>query len=103
MNRRHQCLAAHALRIRHGPWRRWADNGALLRQAASADSGVLLTADKNTAGKNMECQQYLSNVGIGISVHRALPNRVEHILALAPTVLSALTTIRFGQVVHLRA
>jgi hypothetical protein len=78
----------------------WAsiDNGDLLRLAAAAGFEAFVTADRN-----LEHQQNIARVGLGIIVLRAWSNRREHMLPLAPLVVEALVALQPGQVVHVGA
>lgn len=75
----------------------WAsiDNGELLRLAVTTGFEAFVTADRN-----MEYQQNVARIGLGIVVLHARSNRREHLLPLAPVVMEALVTLRPGQVVH---
>lgn len=70
-------------------------NGALLR-LAEANFDVFVTADRN-----VQYQQNLSSGVIGIVVLVASNDRFETSLPLCPAALSAISTIRQGQVVRL--
>jgi hypothetical protein len=71
-------------------------NGALLSAAAAAGFDALVTADRN-----LEYQQDLRRVRLGIVVLRAPSNRVADMLTLAPSVLKALAVIVPGQVIRI--
>jgi hypothetical protein len=71
-------------------------NGKLLSEATAAGFAVLVTADQN-----LEYQQDLRRVRLGIIVLRAPSNRVADILALAPRILEALVTIEPGQIARI--
>lgn len=75
----------------------WAsiDNGELLRLAAKAGFEAFVTADRN-----LQHQQNVARIGIGIVVLRARSNRREHMLPLATLVVEALATVQPGQVVQ---
>ena len=70
-------------------------NGELLR-AVCDDHDVFLTIDQN-----LQYQQNLSSFPIAIVVVRASSNRCDDILPLLPEILSALDTIRPGDLVIL--
>ncbi len=72
-------------------------NGELLRLAAS-DFDVLLTADQN-----LEHQQNLRRVDVGIVVLVAVNNRIETLRPLVSTVLAQVVTIRPGELVRVGA
>jgi len=72
-------------------------NGELLRRA-SAEFDVLVTGDQN-----LEYQQNLLNLSIGIVVVVAPDNRVETYAELAPGILHAIESTRSGVVVHVVA
>jgi len=72
-------------------------NGELLRLAAS-DFDVLLTADQN-----LEHQQNLRRVDVGIIVLVAVNNRIETLRPLVSTVLAQVVTIRPGELVRVGA
>ncbi len=73
-------------------------NGDLLRRAVAAGFTAFVTADRN-----VEHQQNIAKLGLGIIVLIARSNRIEHVQALAPRVVEVLHTLRPGQVVHVRA
>ena len=68
-------------------------NGELVRRAEAAGFDVFLMADRN-----LEYQQNLSRVGVGILVLLARSNRLEHLRPLVPDILAALATVRPGTV-----
>jgi len=70
-------------------------NGELLHRAAAAGFDVFLTPDRN-----LEYQQNLSRVRLGIVVLRARTNRIEELLPLVPRLLELLPTARPGTVTH---
>ncbi len=72
-------------------------NGELLRLAAS-DFDVLLTADQN-----LEHQQNLRRVDVGIVVLVAVNNRIKTLRPLVSTVLAQVVTIRPGELVRVGA
>ena len=69
-------------------------NGELL-QLASAEFDLLLTADRN-----LEHQQNLARVGVGIAVLIARTNRIEDLRPLLPALLAGISNIRSGQLVR---
>lgn len=69
-------------------------NGELLRRA-SGEFDVLVTGDQN-----LEYQQNLVGLGVGIIVISAPNNRVETITGLAPRIAAAIVEVRPGQVVR---
>lgn len=75
----------------------WAsiENGELLRLAVAAGFEVFVTADRN-----VEYQQNVARIGLGLVVLAGRSNRREHMMPLAPQVVAALTTLQPGQVVH---
>lgn len=70
-------------------------NGELLLRAAAAGFDAFVTADRN-----LEFQQNIGRVGLGVVVLIAPSNDREDILPLAPQVIEALATIGPGQVVQ---
>lgn len=73
-------------------------NGELLHRAAADGFSVLVTMDRS-----MEYQQNIARAGLGVVVLVARSNKVEDVLPLAPGVITALATLRAGQVIHVRA
>ncbi len=73
-------------------------NGRLLARAEADGFDALVTADQN-----IEYQQNLEGVGVGIIVLAALTNRIEDLLPLVPALLEALSTVRAGEVLTVRA
>lgn len=69
-------------------------NGELLRVAAK-DFDVLLTVDRN-----LEYQQNLSGVEIGVIVVDTPSNDVDVLRPMMPAVREALTRVRPGTVIH---
>jgi predicted nuclease of predicted toxin-antitoxin system len=67
-------------------------NGALLRQAANAGFGALLTMDKR-----MPDQQNLAQIGLAIVIIRAQNSRLVTLKPLVADILSALGDIQPGQ------
>ena len=70
-------------------------NGELLRRAAAAGYGALVTMDRN-----LEYQQYVAQAGIGVIVLIAPSNRIGDLRPLAAEVDQALASLQPGQVVH---
>jgi predicted nuclease of predicted toxin-antitoxin system len=70
-------------------------NGALLARAAAAGFQALVTVDRN-----LEHQQNLSLVKVGIIVIRARSNRIQDLLPLVPDLLNALEQARPGQLLR---
>ncbi len=71
----------------------WASvgNGELLRRAAAEGFGALVTVDRN-----LEYQQDVARVGLGVVVLLAPTNAIGDLLPLAPDVLITLETLRPG-------
>ena len=76
---------------------RWSGlpNGQLLRRAVAERFDALVTVDRS-----LEYQQNVAAIGLGVVVLIARSNRPEDLVPLAPAVLTALETLRPGQVVH---
>lgn len=72
-------------------------NGELLR-AAAREFGAMVTMDRN-----LEFQQNLQVLDLGVVVLRARSNAYGVVAPLIPKVNNALRTIRPGQVIHVRA
>lgn len=72
-------------------------NGELLRLAA-VEFDVFVTADQN-----LQYQQNLAGVDIGIIVMAAVTTRLDDLRPLVPGVLNALTSIQPGDVVRVAA
>lgn len=70
-------------------------NGVLLRNAAS-NFDVLVTVDKN-----IEHQQNLATLPIGILILSAWSNRLQDLLPLIPKALVAVETISTGEIVKI--
>ena len=77
----------------------WASikNGELLRLAES-EFDVFVTADRN-----LSFQQNLAQRRIAILVLHAKSNRFQDLLPLAPRILTALTTIKRGELMGINA
>ena len=73
-------------------------NGELLRRGAEAGFDVLVTMDRN-----LQHQQNIARAGLGVVVVIAPNSRVETVLPLAPSIISALSQVRAGMVVHVGA
>jgi len=69
-------------------------NGELLRRA-SGHYEALVTMDQN-----IEHQQVISGLSLGIAVLHAPSNRLVHLRPLVPELLTALTALAPGQVQH---
>ena len=88
-------LVGHEVRtVQH---QRWAGtkNGELLRLAVEDGFESFLTADHN-----LEYQQNLQAVSLGIVVLVAASNALEDLLPLVPDTLEALSAIQPGQLVR---
>lgn len=70
-------------------------NGALLAKAAEQGFKVFLTADRN-----LQYQQHLPDIGVGIVVLRAYNNRIETLQPLVPAALDAIMHVQPGVVVR---
>lgn len=70
-------------------------NGALLT-AASAEFDVLITMDDN-----LPDQQNLANYDLAVFILRAPSKRIEDLVALIPTVVEQLGTLRPGTAVRI--
>ena len=70
-------------------------NGELLRRAAAAGFEAFITPDRN-----LEYQQHIPRVGVGVVVVRARTNRIEDLLPLVPRLLEVLLGARPGTVTH---
>ncbi len=75
-----------------------AKNGELLRRAAAAGFGALLTVDRS-----LEHQQPVATAGLGIIVLIAPTNRIQDLIPLVPNVLAALSELRPGHLVRVGA
>jgi Domain of unknown function (DUF5615) len=73
-------------------------NGELLRRAADAGFAGFITMDRN-----LQYQQNIGRLALGIVLLRAANNRVEAVLPLAPAVLIVLSQLRPGAVVEVGA
>lgn len=73
-------------------------NGDLLRRADADRFGVRITVDRN-----LEYQQHVAAIGLGVVILIARSNRTDDLVPLAPAVLTALETLRPGQVVRIGA
>ena len=73
-------------------------NGELLTKAEHAGFTVFLTGDQN-----LEFQQNISNRRLGVVVLCATSNALEDLLPLVPAALSAIATVRPGQLVRVEA
>ena len=77
----------------------WASikNGELLKLAES-DYDVFVTVDRN-----LSFQQNLVRLEIAVIVLRASSNRFQDLLPLTPKILTALTAIKRGELVEVKA
>jgi len=73
-------------------------NGALLTEAEEAGFSVFLTGDQN-----LEFQQNISKSRLGVVVLCAASNALEDLLPLVPAALTAIATVRPGQLVRVEA
>ena len=73
-------------------------NGALLTKAEDAGFSVFLTGDQN-----LEFQQDISKSRLGVVVRCAASNTLEDLLPLVPAALTAIATVRPGQLVRVEA
>ena len=73
-------------------------NGELLTNAEGAGFSVFLTGDQN-----LEFQQNISNRRLGVVVLCAASNALEDLLPLVPAALTAIATVRPGQLVRVEA
>jgi hypothetical protein len=73
-------------------------NGALLAKAEDAGFSVFLTGDQN-----LEFQQNISKSRLGVVVLCAVSNALEDLLPLVPAALTAIATVRPGQLVRVEA
>ncbi len=70
-------------------------NGALLRRAAAEGFAAFVTVDRN-----LEYQQHLPGVSLGVVALRARSNDIADLRPLMPEVLAVLPTVAPGQVVR---
>jgi hypothetical protein len=70
-------------------------NGELLRRAEAVGFNVLITADRN-----LEYQQNIARLGLGVVVLMVPKTDREEVLLLAPEILQALDRIKPGRVLH---
>lgn len=90
-------FANHETRTVPEMGRQGTKNGELIRMAAS-EFDVFLTADQN-----LEYQQNLSGISIGVIVLAALTTRLDDLRPLVPAALAAIDSIRPGDVVRVAA
>lgn len=85
---------------RTGQQESWAGlkNGELLAKAEDAGFSVFLTGDQN-----IEFQQNISKSRLGVVVLCGVSNALEDLLPLVPAALTAIATVRSGQLVHVEA
>lgn len=74
---------------------RGTSNGDLLRRAEAAGFNVLITADRN-----LEHQQNIAHLGLGVVVLMVPKTDREEVLLLAPEIQRALDRIEPGRVLH---
>ncbi len=90
-----QALAGHdVITVRQMGWTS-VGNGELLRRAAAAGFGALVTVDQS-----LEYQQNVARAELGVIVIIASSNRIVDVLPAAPSVLEALAGLQPGQVVR---
>ena len=91
-------LTGHAVRtVQQESWA-GLKNGALLKAAGAADFAILVTGDQN-----LQFQQNLTNVRLGVVVLCAASNALEDLLPLVPAALKAIAEARPGQVIRVEA
>ena len=73
-------------------------NGELLTQAEDSGFSVFVTGDQN-----LEFQQNISKSRLGVVVLCAASNALEDLLPLVPAALTAIATVRPGQLVRVEA
>ena len=71
-------------------------NGLLLQSAANAGFEVLITVDQN-----LTYQQNLKTLPLSVLILTAPRNKYELLAPLVPQALTALQSIRVGEVVHI--
>lgn len=78
----------------------WAglSNGELLRQASAAGFDVFITGDQN-----LQYQQNLTQITVGIIVVAARSNRIEDLLPLVPKLMDAISIVHPGEVIQIDA
>lgn len=87
-------IGHEVLTVRRMRWTGTA-NGELLRRAAAAGFKAIVTMDRN-----MQYQQNVSNLELGIVVVRAPSNALDDLRPLARDIVAALNHLDQGQVVH---
>ena len=92
------CLVGHDARTVHQESWAGLKNGALLTRAEDAGFLVFLTGDQN-----LEFQQNISKRRLGVVVLCAVSNALEDLLPLVPAGLTAITTVRPGQLIRVEA
>jgi len=73
-------------------------NGALLTRAEDAGFSVFVTGDQN-----LEFQQDISNRCLGVVILCATSNALEDLLPPVPAGLTAIATVRSGQLIRVEA
>ena len=91
-------LVGHDARTVHQESWAGLKNGALLTQAEGAGFSVFLTGDQN-----LEFQQNISKRRLGVVVLRAASNALEDLLPLVPAGLTAIASVRPGQLIRVEA
>ena len=89
------CLVGHDARtVQQESWA-GLKNGELLAKAEGAGFSVFLTADQN-----IEFQQNISKSRLGVVVLCAVSNALEDLLPRVPAALTAILTVRPGQLIR---
>ena len=91
-------LVGHDARTVHQEAWAGLKNGALLTRAEDAGFLVFLTGDQN-----LEFQQNISKRRLGVVVLCAVSNALEDLLPLVPAGLTAIATVRPGQLIRVEA
>jgi hypothetical protein len=73
-------------------------NGELLKRAKDEGFDVFVTADQN-----LQYQQNLARLGLGVIVVKAARNRMEDLKPLIPSILQAVSSVQPGQVIRVGA
>ncbi|MEX0791157.1 MAG: hypothetical protein WD178_10320 [Actinomycetota bacterium] len=88
-------LAGHSVSTVQGEGWSGTQNGALLAKAAKAGFDVLLTNDKS-----IEYQQNVAKLPLGVVVFGAPSNKIEDLEPLVPSALTAIESVRSGELRH---
>ncbi len=80
--------------VQHEGWSS-VKHGELLRRAAASGFEVFVTPDRN-----LEYQQHIPAVRVGVVVIRARTNRIEDLLPLVSRLLEVLPGVQPGTVTH---